>query len=596
KQVLRAFLWEENRPIKQVELTWSPEAKRRPGNNDLVFSSLTGPTWWSKPRPTGGVAVPKVSQDGNTWVYTYPANTCGLIISVKDGAKPAADYDMPTVRVLVADVWKKMDIEIEWGFDQATAEKNYSGRIETYDGRLTPVIPLDGDAVTKVTDAGSWGSNGKAANRRGIKCSLLYMGSSTWRKTIPYHNFQEDVARSIITVWTKSGNFSFLAADLEHGPILAPEYGFFVRRTSTLATPAPATEAPISLASNATNARDFLKELQGKNQKTVRQLIRAREEQTWEGAVTGLCGTNQPPHPKVRKEDEPAMKVEVPSERLTAQWNLGPQHIAAAAKPNPKTGRKWFNDAPYGILAAETFMILTAHDQMGAFKDAEDGFFQWVSLPIDQNVSVKKGPRDPNGVHHQESLPDRPIGLFTDGSGSLTLAEGWGGKGGNMDGVHAFGPGSIGWSLIEHYRLSGDTKWFKEYGPRIKANAEWMLRQRHTVEKMLPGGERLWCKGIQPAMNMTPDGGQFLMHFYEAQGYYLAAVESCAQALVTIDPEGGAKLQAEAAAYRKDLQAAVERTIALSPVVAVRDGTYHSIIPFACYVRGFATGAWGWLR
>jgi hypothetical protein len=305
------------------------------------------------------------------------------------------------------------------------------------------------------------------------------MGTSTWRKTIPYHNFLEDVARSIITVWTKSGNFSFLAADLEHGPILAPEYGFFVRRTSTLTTPAPITQAPISLASNATNARDFLKELQGKNQKTVRQMIRAREEQTWEGAVTGLCGTNQPPHPKVRTQDEPAMKVEVPSERLTAQWNLGAQHIAIG-QLNPKTGRKWFNDRPYGILAAETFMILTAHDQMGAHKDAEDGFFQWVSLPIDQKVSIRKGPRDPNGVHHQESLPDRPIGLFTDGSGSLTLAEGPPGRGGNMDGVHAFGPGSIGWALIEHYRLTGDVKWFKEYGPRIKANAEWMLRQRHT--------------------------------------------------------------------------------------------------------------------
>jgi hypothetical protein len=28
----------------------------------------------------------------------------------------------------------------------------------------------------------------------------------------------------------------------------------------------------------------------------------------------------------------------------------------------------------------------------------------------------------------------------------------------------------------------------------------------------------------------------------------------------------------------------------------VRDGTFHSVIPFACYVRGLSTGAWGWLR
>jgi len=63
-----------------------------------------------------------------------------------------------------------------------------------------------------------------------------------------------------------------------------------------------------------------------------------------------------------------------------------------------------------------------------------------------------------------------------------------------------------------------------------------------------------------------------------------------------IDPESGAKLADEAEAYRKDLRAAVERSIALSPVVPVRDGTFHSNIPFACYVRGLATGTWGWQR
>ncbi len=52
----------------------------------------------------------------------------------------------------------------------------------------------------------------------------------------------------------------------------------------------------------------------------------------------------------------------------------------------------------------------------------------------------------------------------------------------------------------------------------------------------------------------------------------------------------------QAEAYRRDLLAAVNRSIALTPVVLVRDGTYRSFIPFAPYVRGFASGAWGWRR
>ena len=52
----------------------------------------------------------------------WARDTCGIVVSV-GGDKTAADYDVPTVRVLVADTWKKMDVEIEWGFDPATAEK-----------------------------------------------------------------------------------------------------------------------------------------------------------------------------------------------------------------------------------------------------------------------------------------------------------------------------------------------------------------------------------------------------------------------------------------------------------------------------------------
>ena len=62
-----------------------------------------------------------------------------------------------------------------------------------------------------------------------MSLSLLYQGTSKCRKVWPYNGEPEDVARTIVTVWTKSGNFSFLASDLEKGPILAPEYGFFVR-------------------------------------------------------------------------------------------------------------------------------------------------------------------------------------------------------------------------------------------------------------------------------------------------------------------------------------------------------------------------------
>ena len=342
----------------------------------------------------------------------------------------------------------------------------------------------------------------------------------------------------------------------------------------------------MALASSATSAAEFVHELKAKKLHTIRQQTRMQEERTWEAAVTAMRGASLPPHPQPPAGSEPSMQVQVPSERLTAQWNLGAWHLLRHCEKNPTNGRLWFNDYPYGILGAETYLVLAALDLMGSNQAAEDGFDQWTSLPMDPS----------SAGHHEWALPDRPNGLFSEGHGCLTHAVGPQGAGGHMDGVHAFGPGSIGWALIQHYWLTGDTAWLKANAPRIKANAEWMLRQRQVVTKMVPGGERLWCTGLQPALQVTPDSGGLWMQFYESEAYYCTFVTRLAAALSVIDPEGGAKLTREAQAYRHDLLAAVDRSIALSPLVPVRDGTFHSVIPFACYVRGLSTGAWGWQR
>ena len=801
---LFGLLWEEIRPVQTLELTWPSDAKHRPTPDELAVSALinqgASSSWWNNLNSLSLEVKPTVSNAGRTYTYDLGQSTCGLVVSVV-GEKDASQYDVPQVRVLVPDTWKEMDVEVEWGFDRASSGRDYSGHIETYDGRAADLQALDGDRQTAVTTDASWRSVGKETSRRGIKMSLLYMGTAKWRRQQQYTTQPDDVARTIVTVWTKAGNFSFLAADLENGPILAPEYGFFVRRISTLPPPNPSaalkvasiplatkmdsiagnsqvkgwgsnatpwfgsnptdqpvsalgitfpakcvamhpgqfvdvvaewsspiagkvkvmgglthaqsggngiewwvvhdkptgrkrlahgttdgtgahlipasngdgrelesidiepgdrlllvvgpkgdhrcdttivdwtvtevgglgriwnlskdvadtplkgnphadglgnadvwrfasempmfggpelpSEPPITLASPATSAGAFLKELEARELKTIREQTRAHAEQTWGAAVAATRGGNLPPHPAPPSGSEPTMQVQVPSERLTAQWNLGAWHLLRHCAKNPQTGKLWFNDYPYGILAAETYMVLEVLDLMGSHQAAEAGFDQWVSLPLDRN---------PPGTDPARALPEHPVGLFSEGHGSLTNAVGPDGYGGQMDVIHAFGPGSIGWALTQHYWLTGDTEWLKASAPRIVANAEWMLRQRNVVSSMVPGGERLWCKGLQPALQVTPDSGGLWMQFYECEAYYWASISRLATTLAVVDPAAGAKLKAEAESYRKDLRAAVERSIALSPVVQVRDGTFHSVVPFACYARGLSTGAWGWQR
>ena len=80
------------------------------------------------------------------------------------------------------------------------------------------------------------------------------------------------------------------------------------------------------------------------------------------------------------------------------------------------------------------------------------------------------------------------------------------------------------------------------------------------------------------------------------EAYFWLFLDRFADAYQTIEPAVAKQLKDEAEDYRKDILRAVERTIVLSPVVPVRNGTYHSVIPFGCYVRGLSTGAWGWQR
>ena len=585
RKALCGLLWEEVRPVRRVELSWPGDAKNRPSVDELAFDCFDGTdknphTWWN-PGTIKAAEKPEVSADGHTCVYSIPVDSWGVVVSVR-GEKDASAYAVPTIRAFGQDAWKKMDVEIEWGFDGATAALGYDGRIEAYDGIIGNVRPLPDDAGTAMTGPYAWRSVRHGGTRRGLHLSLLYIGTSRWRHVHPDRAQQEDVARSIVTLWTKSGSFSFRVSDLEQGPILAPEHGFFVRATAKPPS-SLASEAPFTMESAATTARDFLKELQGKGLQTIRQRVRKHTEQTWQDAVAAMYPDKElPPQPK--PPFEPAMQVEVPDERLTAQWKLGAWHILRRSVKD-QNGKWSFNDYPFGILAAETGEILRALDFQGMHKEAADGLDQWLSLPMQAKATLGS-----------QGLPDRPLGHFSDGRGVFTHAVGPPGVGGNMDGIHPLGPGIIMHAMNEHFRLTGDREWLKANAPRMKANAEWILCQRHLFADNFPGGQRLWSKGLQPAMCGTTDANVMYTQFYLMDAYYWLAVREMAELLAFVDPASGARMSVEADAYRNDILTALNRSITLTPIMAVRDGTYRSFIPLSSYARGLCAGAWGWQR
>ena len=89
-------------------------------------------------------AAPEVSADGCTYSYAIPVDTWGVVTAVR-GPKEASAYAVPSLQAFVADQWKQMDVEIEWGYEPGRATLAYDGRIEAYDGRLAQLQALGGE-------------------------------------------------------------------------------------------------------------------------------------------------------------------------------------------------------------------------------------------------------------------------------------------------------------------------------------------------------------------------------------------------------------------------------------------------------------------
>ena len=334
---------------------------------------------------------------------------------------------------------------------------------------------------------------------------------------------------------------------------------------------------PVMFDSKATTAREYIAELAARKFKTIRQRVRERPEQTWEGAMQAMHGKREwPAFPKVPYG--PKMTVEVPCKYLTALWRIGAWQIikncpkirrsdihkvgrsgdvrgCRRVDPKDPNGVYVVRDNPFPPLGCETDRILWALDHMGMHDVARDGMSIWLE---NQNKD-----------------------------GSLSLNSG-------MERAHKVGALQLLWVMAEHYRLTGGKQWLKKELPRLKAAADWIIkRRRTTMKEKLTQAEVAGIKagtwspyGLQPRVSMGDGDPSGSRYYYWADSSGYQSVKLLADIIGDIDPKTGAELSAEAEKYRKDILPVLNESIVLSPVMKVRDGTYRSFHPQGFQDRG----------
>jgi len=531
------LLWTGGLVDYSVELHWPNYVPSRDSVEVRVYPTSFGWFGWTVDKI---LTNPGVSADGRTWTFKsdpaekmdssysnhVPAATEMVTVFVDPKSSSKAPI-VPDIKVVGPNIgsWQRMDLEIEWGFDPVNGSADFAGRLEPYMAKLGSVKPIDDDEGT-IVDGIGWHSLPMNHSRRGVVVPVLYAPRS------------RPGLDSRITVWGSHGGFTFRIGDLDSGPNFVPSQGVFITK-----------------AGSGRKAIEYVQELAAKKLKTVRQMTQEhREASSWDELMQEVrlwtCppGMTAPPFPSV---PEPQMTVELPDQRWAGAWR---------AASNQLQGRNM-----WGALAFEVGGVAHEMDMIGLHEEADRIYEHFLKAP---------------GA--------KSDGDFTDGAGALEWATSIRhDMGYSHDGTHA-STGRLLFAMSERYFLTGDKAWFLKNLIRLKAAADWIIRQRAQYMKDIPNRKSLFVAGLMPP-NML---GDYAMPSSDWHWYYvvnaldLQGLQRFADALAELAPKEAKRYREEASAFHSDLRRVVEHEAALSPVRLGEDGVYHSYIPRMAYSRG----------
>lgn len=329
-----------------------------------------------------------------------------------------------------------------------------------------------------------------------------------------------------------------LLRELAEHPICVPEAGLFF----------------CSAEQNMT-AAEYLEQQKEAGSACVRDRVRAHEEETdWEKLLQKVrlwrCpdGTEIPPFPKA---PVPSVDLQVPDKRWETMYRLAVDQLRGP--------HMW------GFLASEVARAALAMELTGLYPEADKIYAYFLASP---------------GV--------KADGDFTYSEGALEWAKTMRHDMGYAhEGTH-FSTGKLLFSMMHRYYMTADREWLAERLPRLKAAANWIVRELRAYMKDTPNREKLHVYGLMPPAMC----GDYALPACDRRWYYfdnafaLMGLSSFADVLErTGDPEAD-YFRRESQIFARDLMNAVRREALYAPVRRASDGMSRSFIPRMAYAGG----------
>lgn len=158
-------------------------------------------------------------------------------------------------------------------------------------------------------------------------------------------------------------------------------------------------------------------------------------------------------------------------------------------------------------------------------------------------------------------------------------------------GDYSLDHGTVLWWLGEHYKLTRDAEWLGTIAPNLVAACDYVTHERLASMRTEPDGSKVWEYGLLPPCHL--DDNPEWKYWYVVSALAYRGMATAAEVLRDIGHPDAARLASDAAAFGDDIRRALRRSIELSPVVRLADGSYVPHTPVHCLLRGRDIG---WIR
>ena len=271
-----------------------------------------------------------------------------------------------------------------------------------------------------------------------------------------------------------------------------------------------------------------------------------------------------------QKQIDAGAKINVPDAIINDFNKATIPHIAITADKDIRTGYYFLPAGTYSydVCMNEACHQIRALDYRGYHKEAEKYLRPFHELQGTQGLHGRF--KSQEGVYH---------GLKVDDEINYQKFNY------NLD------HGYVMFALCEHYKFTRDKEWLASIANGLIASCDFVTRERQANIRTDANGEKVLEYGLIPPGHLE-DNPEWL-YWYAVNGYCYRGMKAVTEVLADIKHPDLERLKKDAAAFREDIRTAMKRSMELSPVTQLADGTYSPFVPTRSQLRGRDIG---WIR